>query len=494
MGQKRVAVIGAGIGGLSTAAYLAAAGYQVDVYEKNSEPGGKASVLNASGFRFDKGPSLLTMPFVFEEHFRNLGVNPQDYVGFERLSTNCRYFYPDGITINAYADKKRLSQEFAANTRTAPLSIDNYFRRCGRIYELAADLFLFDSPLTTFRNPTGQSLSTLTHLGELGMFTTLNKINCHYFKDRRAVQLFNRYATYNGSSPYNAPATFLIIPHVEFTFGAYNVCGGINSIPQALFAVAKQKGARFHFTMPVTEIVHENHRIRGIKFDNTEMDCDVVVANSDVRNVYRILLKDHNSPMARLYAGKEPSSSALVFYWGIKGNFKDLEVHNIFFSHDYQKEFQDMFRKKHCPDDPTIYINITSKYVETDAPRGCENWFVMINAPYVAGQDWSSEVAKIRKRIIEKLNRILSTDIEKRIVYESVLTPPDIEKETGSVQGSLYGMASNTVSGAFMRQQNRSFIYRGLYFCGGTCHPGGGMPLALLSGKIASHLVMKGEK
>lgn len=494
MGQKRVAVIGAGIGGLSAAANLAAAGYQVDVYEKNSEPGGKASVLRASGFRFDKGPSLLTMPFVFEDHFHKLGCDHGDYLRFERLSINCRYFYPDGMIVNTYADMKRLSEEFAAKTQTKPSDIDSYFRHCKRIYTLAADLFLFNSPLITFRSPDRKTLSALIHLNELGISATLNRINSKYFSDRRAVQLFNRYATYNGSSPYRAPATFLIIPHVEFNFGAHNVCGGINSIPQALYAVAKQKGARFHLCESVTEIVHENHRIKGIKTERMAVDCDVVVANSDVRNVYNLLLGDHKSPMSKIYNNKEPSSSALVFYWGIQGIFNDLEVHNIFFSHDYQREFNDIFRKKRCPDDPTVYINITSKYVDSDAPQGCENWFVMINAPYVSGQDWSLEATKARKTIVEKLTKMLAIDIEKHIVFERVLTPLDIERETNSSQGSLYGMASNTVTGAFMRQQNKSFIYRGLYFCGGTCHPGGGMPLALLSGRIAAELVMKGEK
>lgn len=494
MGQKRVAVIGAGIGGLSAAANLAAAGYQVDVYEKNSEPGGKASVLRASGFRFDKGPSLLTMPFVFHDHFQNLGVNPGDFLRFERLLTNCRYFYPDGMIINAYADVKRLSEEFTAKTKTTPSEIARYFRHCKRIYALAAGLFLFNSPLTTLRKTDRKSLSALIHLNELGIFTTLNKTNSKYFSDRRIVQLFNRYATYNGSSPYSAPATFLIIPHVEFYFGAYNVCGGINSIPQALYVIAKRKGVRFHFSRTVNKIIHENHRIKGIKVGSTEIDCDVVAANSDVRNVYNILLGDRNSPMSKIYNNKEPSSSALVFYWGMKGIFNNLEVHNIFFSHDYQEEFNDIFRKRSCPDDPTVYVNITSKYVDSDAPKGCENWFVMINAPSESGQDWSFEVTKARKRIVEKLTKILAIDIEKHIVFECIQTPQDIARDTGSSRGSLYGMASNTVTGAFMRQQNKSFIYRGLYFCGGTCHPGGGMPLTLLSGRIAAELVMKGEK
>jgi phytoene desaturase len=492
MGQKRVAVIGAGIGGLSAAAYLAAAGYEVTAFEKNAEPGGKASVLRSSGFRFDKGPSLLTMPFVFEEHFKRLGANPDDFLRFERLQTNCRYFYPDGTKINAYADMRNFQEELAAKTEDRSSSVVSFFRRCKRIYDHTADLFLFNSPLITFRSPNTHSLSALIHLNELGISTTLNSINSKYFSDRRTVQLFNRYATYNGSSPYKAPATFLIIPHVEFAFGAYNVCTGINVIPQVLYTIAKQKGARFHFSEPVTEIVHENHRIKGIKTERMAVDCDAVVANTDVRNVYGLLLGDHNSPMARVYTNKEPSSSALVFYWGMKGIFDDLEVHNIFFSNDYEKEFTDIFRHKHCPNDPTVYINITSKYVQTDAPKGCENWFVMINAPCVSGQDWSLEVTKARRSIIGKLSKTLAIDINKNIVFESVLTPPDIEEETGSSMGSLYGMASNSTTGAFMRQQNKSFIYRGLYFCGGTSHPGGGMPLALLSGRIAADLVMKG--
>ncbi|UCG30712.1 MAG: phytoene desaturase [candidate division WOR-3 bacterium] len=494
MGQKSVAVIGAGIGGLSAAAHLAHAGYRVDVYEKNAEPGGKASVLRASGFRFDKGPSLLTMPFVFKKHFEELDAHPDRFLHFERLHTNCRYLYPDRTIINAYADMKRLAEEFAAKTKDKRSSINSYFERCKEIYELAADIFLFNSPLITFRTPSSNSLSALTHLGELGVSRTLNKMNSMYFSDHRVVQLFNRYATYNGSSPYRAPATFLIIPYVEFYFGAYNVDEGINSIPRALYDIAKKKGVRFHFGQEVTRIIHEKHRIKAIQMDNTIVDHEVVVANSDVRNVYGVLLEDRNSPMARMYRHKEPSSSALVFYWGIKGNPGDLQVHNVFFSNDYQKEFRDIFRNKKCPEDPTIYINITSKYVQTDAPNGYENWFVMINAPYMAGQNWSAETQRVRKTVTEKLKRTLGIDIEKLIVYESVMTPRDIERETSSSKGSLYGMASNSITGAFMRQQNKSMIYRGLYFCGGTCHPGGGMPLALLSGRIAADLVMKGEK
>ena len=491
MGQKKVAIIGAGIGGLSAAARLAHAGYRVDVFEQNPDPGGKARVLHGDGFRFDKGPSLLTMPFVFQEHFQDLKEDPEDHLRFEQLKVNCQYFFSDHTVLNAHADKDMFAEEIAEKTEDSRKSVMRFFRHCQQLYDRAADMFLFKSPLQSLKQMNRRNLSTLAHIRQLGMFTTLDSVNSDFFRGAKTRQLFDRYATYNGSSPYHAPATFLIIPHVEFTFGAYNVLGGIYSIPDALYRVAKKKGVTFHFAKQVRQIVHEEHRIRSLLLEDGCFDCDAVVTNSDVRNTYNVMLGDQHSPLPRLYNRKEPSSSALVFYWGVKGCFDNLQVHNIFFSSDYQIEFNDIFRNRQCPSDPTVYINITSKYVESDAPKDCDNWFVMINAPYDSGQDWQRETERTKKRILTKLRERLATDIEKHIIFEAIWTPVDIEKETGSSMGSLYGMASNSPTGAFLRQQNKSFIYRGLYFCGGTCHPGGGMPLALLSGKFAADLLKR---
>ena len=493
MGQKTVSIIGAGIGGLSAAAQLADAGYRVHVFEKNPEPGGKARVLRGAGFRFDKGPSLLTMPFVFQKYFQNLRENPDDYLRFERLNINCQYFFSDRTILNAHADKENFAAEIATKTKDTKASVLRFFEHCQQLYDRAADMFLFNSPLLTLKHVNAKNFLALAHIRKLGIFTSLDSTNRHFFRDARTVQLFDRYATYNGSSPFQAPATFLIIPHVEFAFGAYNVAGGIYSITNALYCAALKKGVSFHFEKEVKRIIYKEHRIKGLRLQDDDFDCEVVVANSDVRNTYDVLLGDHNSPLPRLYNRKEPSSSALVFYWGVKGDFKNLHVHNIFFSSNYQSEFKEIFRQKRCPRDPTVYLNITSKYVKLDAPRGCENWFVMINAPHAADQDWQNEIQETRVRILEKLKVAIGVDIEKCIIFESVWTPPDIEGETGSSMGSLYGMASNSPTGAFLRQQNKSFIYRGLYFCGGTSHPGGGMPLALLSGKFAAGLVERDE-
>jgi len=491
VGQKTVAVIGAGIGGLSAAARLADAGYRVHVFEKNPDPGGKARVLRGDGFRFDKGPSLMTMPFVFQDYFEELREDFEDYLRFERLNINCQYFFSDCTTLNAYADKELFSVEIANKTKDDEESVTRFFEHCQQLYDRTADTFLFNSPLQALKQVNTSNLSTLLHINALGIFTSLDKVNRNFFNDARTVQLFNRYATYNGSSPFHAPATFLIIPHVEFAFGAYNVIGGIYSIPDALSRLARKKGVSFHFKKEASKIIHEDHRIKGLRLQDGIFDCDLVVANSDVRNTYNVLLGDHNSPLGLLYNRKESSSSALVFYWGVKGDFDNLQIHNIFFSNDYHNEFKEIFRYKQCPRDPTVYINITSKYVKSDAPEQCENWFVMINAPYAAGQNWQDETQKTRRRILEKLRKTLDIDVEKRIIFESVWTPVDIERETGSCMGSLYGMASNSPTGAFLRQQNKSFLYRGLYFCGGTTHPGGGMPLALISGKIAADFVKR---
>jgi len=218
-----------------------------------------------------------------------------------------------------------------------------------------------------------------------------------------------------------------------------------------------------------------------------------VVSNADVLRTYEDLLEDPQARLARRYQALEPSSSGLVFFWGMKDSFPELGVNNIFFSGDYPREFHELFAERICPTDPTVYVNITSKVTPEDAPAGCENWFILINAPCNVGQDWQAEAAASRGRALSRLQRALGRSVEGVIATEEVMTPQDIEKNTGSRLGSLYGISSNTSMAAFLRHPNRSRRYRGLYFCGGSVHPGGGMPLAILSGKIASDLIQRHE-
>jgi phytoene desaturase len=317
----------------------------------------------------------------------------------------------------------------------------------------------------------------------------MNKENNAVFNNKHLVQYFNRYATYNGSSPYKAPALLNMISHLEHNMGAFFPAKGMFDITHSLFLLAKDCGVDFIFNTPVEQIVVQKNKVKGVLAQGKHYDADLVISNADISATYHKLLKTHKPPSRTLR--QEKSSSALIFYWGIKHSFPNLDLHNIFFSSDYESEFDHLFHKKTIFSDPTVYINITSKYKPDDAPADCENWFVMINVPGNSGQDWDMLIKTARKNIVDKLNRILKTDIEPLIEVEDILDPRLIESRTSSSAGALYGSSSNNRFAAFLRHKNFSSNIKGLYFCGGSVHPGGGIPLALYSAKIVAGLIQK---
>jgi phytoene desaturase len=291
-------------------------------------------------------------------------------------------------------------------------------------------------------------------------------------------------ATYNGSSPYLAPGILNIISSLEHGTGVFFPRGGMYSITTSLVKLAEELGVKFNYKEYVEEIIHQDRKITGIRTTRQIYHSDIVVSNMDVVPTYRFLLPEIKAPEKILK--QERSSSALVFYWGIKKQFTELGLHNIFFSQDYRQEFMYLFEMLDISDDPTIYMNISSKECSTDAPEGHENWFVMINAPHYAGQDWEMIIHRTRKIVISKLSRILHSDISKQITSESILDPGEIESLTSSYRGSLYGTSSNSKFAAFLRHPNFTRRLKGLYFTGGSVHPGGGIPLVLQSAKICS--------
>lgn len=498
MRKDTVAIIGAGLGGISAAIYLRKFGFNVDVYEQSNFAGGKASRVEFDGFSFDSGPTLFTMPFVLKDLF---DISNEDFLEFIELikpDIICKYFFPDGTIINAYSQQKKFAEEIQNKTCDKACSVMKYFDYCKTIYDKTADLFLQKSftEISTFLNI--KALKTLFSINKIDTGRTMHNANQSFFKDEKTVQLFDRYATYNGSNPFLAPATLNIIQHVEYGIGGFIPRGGIRKISSELVKLAEKKGVNFFFNSSVQKILIEKNNVNGIQIEYNqnlhEKKYNVVISNADVNFTYQRLLAGIKLKQAERYIKHEPSTSALVFYWGIEGNYKNLETHNILFSDDYKSEFDDLFKKKICPIDPTIYIYISSKFNNDDAPSGYENWYVMINAPYIIGQNWESEIQKSRERIIKKINRIFGIEIEKKIVGERILSPEMIEKNTSSYKGSLYGISSNSKFSAFLRQQNRSKEVKGLYFCGGSAHPGGGIPLVLLSGKITAELINKYEK
>ncbi|WP_319476222.1 phytoene desaturase family protein [Marispirochaeta aestuarii] len=490
----RALVIGAGLGGIAAAGYLAAAGFDVGVFEQAEGPGGKAGSEMIGPYRFDTGPSLLTMPFVFDEWFTALGMRRSEHLGFVPLAPITRYFFSDGSGLQSYSQREMFLDEIRSHTRENPEHVHGYLEACRKIYTTAGSIFLRNSLHEKETWLSREFLRALPGLPFIGAMTKMDSINRRYFTDPRLVQLFNRYATYNGSSPYKTPGTMTLIPHVEYNLGAFGVEGGIRAIPDSMYAAAREKGAVFHFSSPVEKILTEGYRVRGIQVGGERIESSVVVSNADVLSTYEKLLTAPDSPEARRYRALEPSSSGIVFYWGVKKSFPGLGLHNIFFSSDYPAEFRWIFEKGDLPEDLTIYINITSKLSTADAPGERENWFVLINAPADCGQDWQTITRKVRRRVLEKLSSRLGIEILPLLEAEGILTPPEIESRTSSTHGSLYGIASNSISASFRRHRNRCRYPEGLYFCGGSAHPGGGMPLVVLSGIIAAKLAIKNRR
>lgn len=481
--KKKALIVGSGIAGIASAIRLANKGYEVHVFEMNTYPGGKLALLQLGDYRFDAGPSLFTMPEYVNELFQLSGKDPKNYFEYYTCSTACHYFFEDGTFLPFPADKELLLKqvEKALKVDTEPLR--KRFDKSAFIYEKTNKTFLEQSlhRLNSYFNT--EILKTVAAIPGLDIFTTMHKANKKSLNHPKLVQIFDRYATYNGSDPYQAPGILNIIPHLEHGIGTYFPKNGMHSITTSLVRLAEELGVQFHYSSKVDEIVEDGRSIQGINVKGEFIHADLVICNSDVKPAYKYLLKNTKAKKRTLQ--QEPSSSAMIFYWGIKENFPKLDLHNIFFSADYQNEFEHIFRKKTVCNDPTVYIHVSSKYVKEDAPESGENWFVMVNVPSNSGQDWESFRTVIRQRIIEKLTRLLGRDIASLIEVEDFLDPIRIEERTSSFAGALYGASSNDRMAAFFRHPNFSKV-KGLYFVGGSVHPGGGIPLCLLSAKIAT--------
>lgn len=488
--MKSAVVIGAGIAGIAAAIRLAVKGYAVDVFEANTYPGGKLTtidLLNPAGdqYRFDAGPSLFTLPELVNDLFRLAGENPADYFDYIRLPEICRYFWDDGTRLTAWSDTEAFAQAVEETLGEPAAHVRDFLADSAFKYGITESLFLQDSLHKAGTWLNRRAFKGYLTIPRLGLFGTMNGANRRTFSNPKLVQLFNRYATYNGSDPYQTPALLNIIPHLEYNIGAYFPKKGMVDITNALTALARRLGVRFQFGTPVQRILVDNGKAVGVQVAGVEKRYGVVVSNMDVTPTYRKLLADQPAPERTL---KQPrSSSGLIFYWGIRRTFPELDMHNIFFSNDYRTEFDYLFnRRDRIYDDPTIYLNVTSKHKPDDAPAGCENWFILLNAPANEGQDWDTIIAETRQQVIRKLSHNLGVDVGALIECEAILDPRTIESRTSSAQGALYGTASNNRFAAFLRHPNFSSRIGNLYFVGGSVHPGGGIPLCLLSAKIAT--------
>ena len=485
---RSVGVIGAGIGGLAIACRLAADGYEVSVYERNSQPGGKMNEIRSDGFRFDTGPSLLTMPEVVDELFRYCGYRRDRFLTYRPLEPGTRYYFKDGTEFNVYDSLSKTVEEIR---RIAPEDEANWLDFLGYaagLYQKTAGAFLFN-PLQGLKDfPT----DSLTDLMRIDALTTVSKRVNSYFESPYLRQFFKRFTTYNGSSPYKAPATLNVIPYVELCLGGYYIDGGMYRLIQALEQMAKDLGVQFHYNESVHSIEAAGGEIKGLRLQSDPeqlLPFGLVVSNADATETYLKLVDQAELPRRTIKKTRniEPSCSGFVMLLGLDTRYEMLAHHTIFFSENYEKEFNDIFSERRLPDDPTIYVADTSQTNPDHAPaEGYSNLFVLINAPYTDGsEDWEQISKSYRDQVVRELENRGLDNLSGHIVYEKHITPLDFLKSYRSNCGSIYGTSSNSRLAAYNRPRTKSPYFSNLYLAGGSCHPGGGIPLVMLSSRHA---------
>ncbi|MBL8133805.1 MAG: phytoene desaturase, partial [Anaerolineae bacterium] len=401
-----------------------------------------------------------------------------------------RYFYGDGTVFDAARDLSEMIRQIGALDARDVEGYLGYLAYAARIHRVTGEKFIYGEPPTAgrlLRTPPADMLA-------VDPLRTMDGAIQSFVRSPKLRQFLGRFATYVGASPYLAPATLNVIAHVELTGGVWYPRGGIYAIARALERLASELGVEIRLNCPVRSIVIEGSRAAGVELaDGARLAASAVIANVDVAMVYERLLPESPARQKRLRVlqAAEPSCSGFILLLGIEGTESRLAHHNILFSRDYRREFDAIFRQGLPPEDPTIYAAITAKTDPDHAPPGCENWFVLVNAPPLGDAfDWEREEDAYRDLVLERL-AAFGFDLRGRIRSERRITPLDLERLTGARRGALYGAGSNDRFSALRRPHNRDSRIGGLYYAGGTAHPGGGVPMVMLSGASAANMLLR---
>lgn len=483
--SRRAVIVGSGLGGLATALRLSALHWNVTVFEAGSTFGGKMNRFSQKGFTFDTGPSLLTMPWVFADLFRAAGSRIEDHVRFSRLEQLAEYVFADGVR---FAYTSSLPEWLSTLQRVAPQDRGNFFRFMelgARMWQVSRSTFLARSP---YERPSGINLKALAAFPVRDAFRNYDRAVAEYFHSTHLRQLFNRYPTYVGSSPYLAPGTLAIIPYLEFAYGGWYCHGGLYRIVEALTDLAQAQGVTLCRNTAVRKIRQTRGRVSGVQLESgEEVPADVVVMNGDAAALPGMLDK----PAA---SGASSSMSGFVLLLGIDHELPDLQANTVLFSADYVREFDQIFRDRQFPDEPTVYVNAPSRLDRSLVPYGRgEALFVMANAPARTDNWGASDIESARGRVFAKMRSHGIVLERERILVEDVWTPKRIEQQYSMPGGSIYGIASHGWRNTVLRPRNKSNLCDGLYLVGGSTHPGGGTPTVLLSAEITCNLIRRHE-
>ena len=478
-------IIGGGVSGLAAAIRLKKRFKKVLLVEKNERAGGKLDDFEWNGYRWDKGPSVFTEPHQVDDLFHLWDKNPRDYYHFEPLNESCTYHFPDFKSITLSADYEKTHEQITAVAgNKGSQEFENYMKNSGELFNRVGDYFISNPRPTAGKVLKKELTQRYKFFLRKEVRQSLHRYNERSFTDEHLVQIFDRFGTYNGSNPYQMSGLFSTIAHVEVNEGAYFPKGGMRSIVNALIALAQEIGVEIQCNSNIQIHPQKDHTY------TTSGDLNVI-ANRVVCAIDHMTFYNHvlrNTMMENRWRKIERSTSGLVFYWAMKTGIESLGVHNIFFSKDYQKEFATLFDKKELAEDPTVYVHISSVVHKGDAPEGGQNWFTMINIPAGVKPDKTYR-ERVKSMFAQRLKEQFGFDLKENILFEDYWDSVRIEEHSGSYMGALYGPASNSLLSSIKRHGNTNSKYPNIYFCGGTVHPGGGIPLVLRSAKIVNDLI-----
>jgi len=484
-------VIGAGIGGIATAARLARNGYDVTVLEKNETPGGRANQIVREGHRFDIGPTLFLMPEVWEETFASLGEKMGDHLDLRRIDPTYKVHFDDGLQLELTSNIGDMQEQLEKVERTAFTGFLNYIAEGAKHYKISLEKFVGRNFYNIFDY---FSLKNLPLIFKLKALDKHYRNTGRFFKDERLKAAFTFQNMYLGLSPYDAPATYSLLQYTELAEGVWYPMGGMYAGIQALVKVAEKLGVKFIYNAPVKKLETNGEKVLGVVLeDGRTFSSDIFIGNADLPYIYKELLPDPVE--AKKLDEKLYTCSTIMFYWGVDKQYPQIAHHNVFLGGDYKASFDQIFQDHDLPDVPSFYVHAPTRTDPAAAPEGQDTLYVLVPVGHLdatSEQDWGERIRRARHTVFKRLSKEMGVDdLESHIKFEIVYQPEVWKERFNLEKGAAFGLSHNFWQVGYLRPQNRHKKYKNLYFAGASTHPGTGLPIVLLSARLTTERILK---
>jgi len=490
MSQTSILIIGAGLGGIAAAAHLAQRGLHVTVLEKNSRPGGRCDHFSRDGHHFDTGPTLFIMPHVYEDEFAALESSLHEMLDLQRVDPTYRLVFDDGSQLALTSDLKAMQDQLEAMEPGSFQGFLRYVDEGHRHYHQAMQHLV---------NRDFRSAGEFFNPRNLPLLFSLKPLSRHYshmatyFDEPRLKSAFTFQDVYMGLSPFEAPATFSMMPYTELAHGVWYPKGGMYRVVEALMEIARQAGVEFVFNTAVKQIELNGKRAKGVILENGgRLEADAVLANADLPYVYQNLLPP--GEQAEQLARKRYSCSVISFFWGVDRPYEALGPHTLFLADDYRANFDEIIRDLTIPANPSLYIHAPARLDPAMAPAGEDTLIAIIPVGHMKeheDQDWKALIKRARQAVFRRLETLGISDLEAHIKFETCFTPLSWHKRYNLVKGSTHGLCHNLMQLGYFRPGNRHPGYHNLYFVGASTRPGTGMPTALISARLTAQRMVE---